>query len=114
MSAIAGLLPAAPLPERNAPGGPKDDPQKIRESAGQFEALLIGQMLRQVRESGSGGWMGEGEDQAGANMMGLAEEQLAQALASQGGLGLASLVARGLSAPRGLEAAPPASSSRAE
>jgi Rod binding domain-containing protein len=71
----------------------RDTPDQVRNAATQFESLLIAQMLRQVRESGSGGWMGDGEDQTSSHMMGLAEEQLAQLLAAQGGLGLANLTA---------------------
>ncbi len=52
-----------------------------------------------MRESGEGGWLGTGEDQAGATMMEVAEEHLAQVLASQGGLGLANLVVEGLDRP---------------
>ena len=39
---------------------PKDDPAKIRESAKQFEALLIGQMLKSMHDS-EGGWLGTGD-----------------------------------------------------
>ena len=73
----------------------RDDPQKIRESATQFEALLIGQMLRTVRESG-GGWMGSGDSGAAGIASDMAEQQFAQSMAAQGGLGLARLVMDGL------------------
>ncbi len=76
----------------------KDDPQKAVEAAQQFESLLIGQMLKQMRSSGSEGWMGTGDDQAGESAMELAEEQLAHSLSAQGGLGLAKLIADGLNA----------------
>ena len=90
------------LPALGASGMPvKPDtssPEKIKETAGQFEALLIGQMLKSMRESSSsGGWLGSGEDSAGSSMMELAEQQLSRMLASQGGLGLAKLVQQGLS-----------------
>jgi Rod binding domain-containing protein len=67
----------------------------LNESARQFEALLIGQMLRSARESG-GGWFGGGEDEASSSAVGMAEEQLSQALAAQGGLGLSRMIAEGL------------------
>jgi Rod binding domain-containing protein len=70
-------------------------PGKVAEAAGQFEALLIGQLLRSMREA-SEGWLGTGEDQAGATMLEVAEEHLARVLSAQGGLGLASLVVKGL------------------
>jgi flagellar protein FlgJ len=66
--------------------------QNLEEAAGQFEALLLAQMLRHMRETSAEGWMGTGDDQAGQQMMGVAEEQLAQALASSGGLGLARII----------------------
>lgn len=71
---------------------------EVRKALGQqFEALLVGQMLRAMREAG-GGWAGEGEDAAGLGLMELAEQQLALAMAASGGLGLASLVERALPA----------------
>lgn len=73
-----------------------DSPGKIRESARQFEALMIGQIMRMVHES-SGGWLGTGEDQAGASMAEFAEQQMAQVLSANGGFGLASLIEQGLS-----------------
>jgi len=76
----------------------KDDPAKIRESAKQFEALLIGQMLKSMRDS-EGGWLGTGEDQSSSSAMEYAQENLAQSLAKSGGLGLASLVVKGLQKP---------------
>jgi peptidoglycan hydrolase FlgJ len=72
---------------------------KVEVAASQFEALLVAQMLRHMRQSGDGGWMGTGNDQAGERMVELAEEQLAQALAAQGGLGLASMITDHLSRP---------------
>ncbi len=71
----------------------------MRDAAAQFESLLIAQLLKDMRESGSGGWLGTGEDQAGATMMEVAEEHLSRVLASQGGLGLANLVVEGLKQP---------------
>jgi Rod binding domain-containing protein len=80
--------------ETAAPRRPSIETHKeIHEAASQFESLLLAQMLRQIRETGSGGWMGEGADQSASSLMGVAEEQLAQVLASQGGLGLAKMTA---------------------
>jgi flagellar protein FlgJ len=73
---------------------PKDDPAKIKESAKQFEALLIGQMLKSMRDS-EGGWLGTGADDSSSSAMEYAQESFAQALASRGGLGLAAIVAKG-------------------
>ena len=72
-----------------------DDPARVREAAQQFEALLLGQMLRSRRESGKG-WLGSGEDPSGDCATEYAEQQFAAVLAKQGGLGLADLIAAGL------------------
>src|SRR5882672_10121756 len=60
-----------------------------------FEALLIGQMLRSVREEGSG-WLDTGDDQASSAAFGLGEEQLARAITSRGGFGLSRVIEEGL------------------
>ena len=73
------------------------DTAKLKKSAREFEALLIGQMMKAARESG-GGWFGTGEDEASATLAGYAEEQFAQTIASQGGLGIASMLEKGLAA----------------
>ena len=74
---------------------PSRDPQKVHDAARQFEALLLGQMLRTERQSGSG-WLGTGEDSSSECAIDYAEQQFAAVLASQGGLGIANLVAKGL------------------
>ena len=94
-SGIQFLLPdySGSLPAAHA----GDTPERIRDAARQFEALLLAQILRTARES-TGGWLGSGGDPSGDCATGYAEEQLAQAVAAGGGLGLAGLIARGLSA----------------
>ncbi len=82
-------------PGAQGAGRPADSPEKARDAAKQFEALLIGQILRSARESGSG-WLGSGGDSASDCATDLAEQQLARLLAERGGLGLASLIAAGL------------------
>jgi len=72
-----------------------DDPAKVRGAAQQFEALLIGQMMRSVRESGSG-WLGSGGDSSGDCATEYAEQQFATVMSQQGGLGLTNLISRGL------------------
>jgi Rod binding domain-containing protein len=71
------------------------DPAKIRDAAQQFESLLLGQILRSVRESG-GGWLGSGSDSSSDCATEFAEQHFAAMLAQQGGLGLADLIAEGL------------------
>jgi flagellar protein FlgJ len=74
---------------------PKDDPEKVTSSAKQFEALLIGQMMKSMSDS-EGGWLGTGDDQSASSAMEYAQENFAQSLADSGGLGLASMVVKGL------------------
>lgn len=79
------ILPAdvtAPL-QPAAPASP-------REAAQQFEALLIGQLLRAAREASS-----SAEDQSGAAILEFAEQQVAELLSRSGGLGLAHLLIEG-------------------
>jgi len=94
---IGSLPPDVAANRLTAPGAakPKDDAARTLDAAKQFEGLLIGQMLKSVRESGSS-WLGTGEDQAGESAMALAEENLANALAKTGGLGLAGTIVSGL------------------
>jgi Rod binding domain-containing protein len=74
----------------------KDD-GKTRDAGRQFEALLISQMLKSMRDS-EGGWLGTGEDEASSSAMEYAQEMFAQSLSANGGLGLANLVMAGLKA----------------
>lgn len=78
---------------------PKHDPAKVAEAAKNFEALLIGQMMKSMRDS-DGGWMGTGDDESMSSAMEYAQEQFAQALSAGGGLGLAKLVTAGLRAEK--------------
>jgi Rod binding domain-containing protein len=61
---------------------------KLRKAALDFEGLLLAQMLQSIRESALGGWQ-EHHDQGGAVALEMAETQMAQVLALQGGLGIA-------------------------
>jgi Rod binding domain-containing protein len=80
------------------PSGPPDRATRKEVAAARdFEALLIAQMLRSVREEGSG-WLGTGDDEAGATASSLGEDQLAKAMAQGGGLGLSKVIASGLAA----------------
>ena len=72
-----------------------DDTAKIRNAAQQFEALLLGQILRTVRESSSG-WLGSGGDSSTDCATEFAEQQVAAVMAQHGGLGLSSLIVSGL------------------
>ena len=78
---------------------PAVDAAQLKRSgaARDFEALLVGQMLRSVREEGSG-WLGTGDDQSSEAAFGLGEEQLARALSGNGGFGLSKIIDAGLKA----------------
>lgn len=88
---ISGITSNLPVP------GNGDERSRIKESAGQFEALLIAQMLRSAREESAGGWTGDSQDNASASMMEMSEQHIAQMLAAQGGMGLAKMIVDGLS-----------------
>lgn len=83
-----GLLKA-----RGTAGRAEKESLKLTEAAQEFEALLLGQMLKMVREAGSGGWLGSGESRELSSTMELAETQLARALAQSGALGITKLLA---------------------
>jgi len=91
-----------------------DTPQKISGVAKQFEALMIEQILKSGRGSGSG-WLGitdDQDDQTGSMVMEMAEESFSQAMAARGGLGIAKMVTANLvsrTASSDSEAPPPAS-----
>ena len=77
---------------------PKDDPAKVMNAAKQFEALLVGQLMKSMQDS-EGGWLGTGDDQSSSAAMEYGQEAFAQAMAASGGLGLAKMVATGLQPP---------------
>ena len=86
-----------------SPGSSANDAaEKIRKVATDFEALLIAQMLKSARESGGGlgseGMTGDADEQDETNstVVELGEQQMAQALAASGGLGIAKMVVAGL------------------
>jgi len=67
-------------------------PDQIWQAATQFEALILGQVLKAARESSDKGWLGTGDDQTSDMAMEMAEQGLAQGLAAQGGLGIAKMI----------------------
>jgi Rod binding domain-containing protein len=82
-------------------GATKDSPETIHAAASQFEALLLGQILRSMREAGGEGWLGSSEQDAAFNLMEMAEQCVAAALAAQGGFGLARILEASLSNSKG-------------
>jgi Rod binding domain-containing protein len=72
---------------------------KIADVSKQFEALMIGQLLRSARESSGGGWLDsqdDQDDQTGSMVMDMAEQGFSQAMAARGGLGIAKMVTANL------------------
>ncbi len=73
----------------------KDSPEKVLDASKQFEALLLSQMMHSMRDE-EGGWLGTDADDASSSAMEYAQEAFAQSMTKQGGLGLATLLAKGL------------------
>ena len=65
---------------------------KAKDAATQFEALLIEKMLQSARS----GALSPDDGESGSALSEMAEQNFAQLLASNGGLGLAKLVESGL------------------
>lgn len=86
---LAATTPANPAPSASERGG---EAAKAKDAAQQFEALLLGQILRTVRENSGFGQ----SDTSGECATDFAEQQFAQLLAQRGGLGLARLISAGL------------------
>src|SRR5260370_35891086 len=76
-------------------------PTKIEDAARQFESILIAQMLRSGRESASGIGEEDESDSGGSTMLEVAEQQFAQMLSKQGGIGLTHMVVAGLKRAEG-------------
>jgi peptidoglycan hydrolase FlgJ len=76
---------------------------KIHDAAQQFEALLVGEMLKSAREGGSWGLTDEESDPGQDTFSGMAESQFANALAKSGGLGLSKMVEQGVSQQAGVQ-----------
>ncbi len=94
IASFADLQGLAALRRRAARG----EEGSLQEAARQFEALLLGQMLRQMREAQKveGGLFDSPALDQYQQMM---DQQLAQDLARRGGIGLARFIARQLSEP---------------
>jgi Rod binding domain-containing protein len=77
-------------------GSPK--PRTGAEAAGQFEALLLGQMLRSAH-SGSG-LDAEQQDSASETLWDMGAQQFAQVLAKNGSFGIGRMIASSLAADK--------------
>lgn len=94
VSASAAAPAASESTAATAAAAPEN--RRLKQAATDFEGLLVAQLLRHARQAGDGGWMGTGEDKSSESMMEMAEESLARMMASQGCLGLASLMQQGV------------------
>ena len=87
ISSVARAAAITPTP--NQP----PDAAKIHGAAQQFEALLIGELLKTSREAGSSGWLGTGDDDAaGQTGIEVGEQEFARMLAASGGLGMSKTI----------------------
>jgi Rod binding domain-containing protein len=78
---------------------PQDQkPTKLAEAARQFEALMIGELLKSA-DGDKASWLGDDADNASETALGMAQTQLAQAIASRGGFGLANTIERAMTRP---------------
>ncbi|HLX46133.1 MAG TPA: hypothetical protein VKR43_21960 [Bryobacteraceae bacterium] len=101
-SIVAGVLSPS-LSGATADAKSKNSPEKIKEAASQFEALMIGEVLKTSHEGEGEGWLGTGEDQTAGAALGLADQFLAQTMAKNGGFGLANMIGAGLAKRVGSE-----------
>lgn len=85
------------------------EPSDLRKAAADFEALVLTELLREIRFAGPDG---EQSDQASSTMLGFGHEQMARAIAASGGLGLASIAVKGLEHAK--HAAPSTADSKTE
>lgn len=65
---------------------------RIHKAAQQFEALMINEMMKTVSEGGEEGWLGSGDETGDDTAMSMAQSQFSQAMAANGGLGLAHMI----------------------
>jgi Rod binding domain-containing protein len=94
MSSIP-LVIGDPVAQLNSQAAEGDDPKRAAGAAKQFESLLIAELLKSSHSDESG-WLGTGEDSSSSSAMQMGEEQLAQAMSNAGGLGLATMIQKGL------------------
>ena len=95
ITSVAGL--AGMTRPQAADGTSTPSPEKLHSVAQQFEALLIGEMLKSIHEAAQDSSADDDDDDAGGDSaMDMAQTQFAQAIAMQGGLGLSHMIETGL------------------
>ena len=93
MSPEVSVAPSTSHASQAARDNSKDSPARIGHAATDFEALLLGQMLKSAREACESD---DEEKDPNSTMIDFSEQQFAQALASSGGFGIAKMVVAGL------------------
>lgn len=84
---ISGLVSAKPLA---APAADTEQVKKIKQTAQEFEAVLLRQMMRELRSSAlSGSTKG-----SNATYLEMADEQMANHMAAHGGMGFGKAMAQ--------------------
>lgn len=86
-------------------GAEQNDPEVLREVAGQFEALFVQTMLKNMREASLGDSLLGDSDQF-EMYQGMLDQQLALEMASGRGMGLADMLVRQLGGEQQLPASP--------
>lgn len=84
---ISGLVSAKPMA---APAADSAQVKKIKQTAQEFEAVLLRQMLRELRSSS----LSDANKSSNSNYLEMADEQMANNLAAQGGFGFGSAMAK--------------------
>jgi Rod binding domain-containing protein len=82
--------------QMKSPTGASDD-AKIEKGAKEFEAILVGSWLQQAEQSfATVPGADEDQDPGGQQMMSLGVQQLATAMAANGGLGIGKMIAKAM------------------
>lgn len=104
MSSIATPLLSQAGADLTANASATSKDVRVHKAAEQFEALMIGEMMKTVREGGAeGGWLGSGDETGDDTAISMAESQFSQAMAAHGGLGLARMIETTVSRQEGNE-----------
>jgi len=84
------------LRQVKSPAGASDD-AKIEKGSKEFEAILVGSWLQQAEQSfATVPGADEDQDPGGQQMMSLGVQQLATAMAANGGLGIGKMIAKAM------------------
>jgi Rod binding domain-containing protein len=84
------------LRQMKSPAGASDD-AKIEKGAKEFEAILVGSWLQQAEQSfATVPGADDDQDPGGQQMMSLGVQQLATAMAANGGLGIGKMIAKAM------------------